>query len=146
MIRDVADRVRDNLAALFSAQATLRPDLVVVTGLREGTERLAAEAAIRADVPYVAVLPFPDPHLRSSATDRTRFVDLVGRAREAVTLEKKVPDDKEGFVKAMARRDSWLARVADEAILVWDEVDERFAKLHRGLDDHLGSDLVVLHP
>jgi hypothetical protein len=63
-----------------------------------------------------------------------------------VTLEKKQPEDKEGFAKAMARRDSWLARIADEAILVWDELDERFTRLHRGLDDHLGPDLVVVHP
>ena len=142
----VADRVRDQLREMFEALATLRSDLVIVTGLREGAERAAAEAAIRADVPYVAVLPFPDPHLRSPGTDQARFLDLVGRAREVVTLEKKVPTDKAGFVGAMGRRDSWLARVADEAILVWDEDDERFKKLHRGLDDHLGPDLVVLHP
>jgi ribonuclease HI len=143
---EVATRVKRHLQELFEAQATLRADLVVVTGLREGTERLAAEAALLADVPYVVVLPFPDPHLRSAATDQARFVDLCGRAREVVTLEKKVPEDRDGFAKAMARRDSWLARVADEAILVWDEVDERFNNLHRGLDDHLGADLVVLHP
>ena len=143
---EVADRVRLHLTQQFSAQATLRPDLVVVTGLREGSERCAAEAAIRADVPYVAVLPFPDPHLRSPGTDQARFLDLLSRAREVVTLEKKVPSDKAGFVGAMGRRDSWLARIADEAILVWDEVDERFARLHKGLDDHLGSDLVILHP
>ena len=142
----VADRVRRDLTDLFTAQSSLRSDLVVVTGLREGTERSAAEAAIAADVPYVVVLPFPDPHLRSAGTDRARFADLLDRAADVVTLEKKVPDDKAGFANAMARRDSWLARVADEAILVWDELDERFAALHRGLDDHLGADLVVLHP
>lgn len=143
---EVADRVRSHLVELFGALATLRADLVIVTGLREGAERLAAEAAIKADVPYVAVLPFPDPHLRSPGTDQARFGDLLGRAREVVTLEKKQPADKAAFVASMGRRDSWLARVADEAILVWDEVDERFARLHRGLEDHLGSDLVVVHP
>ncbi len=143
---EVADRVRSHLAATFDGQRSIHPDLVVVTGLREGTERLAAEAAIAAGVPYAVVLPFPDPHLRSPATDQARVADLMGRAREVVTLEKKQPTDRDGFAKAMARRDSWLARVADEAVLVWDEVDERFARLHRGLDDHLGPDLVVYHP
>lgn len=143
---DVAARVRANLADLFAAQASLRPDLVVLTGLRAGTERLAAEAAIVADVPYVAVLPFPDPHRRSGATDRARFLDLMDRARQAVVLEKQEPLDKLEFAATMTRRDAWLARVADEALLVWDEVDERFAKLHKGLDDHLGPNLVVLHP
>lgn len=142
----VADRLRVNLRDIFLATATMRPDLVVLTGLREGSERAAAEAAIAADVAYVAVLPFPDPHLRSAGTDRARVADLVSRARQVVTLEKRQPVDKAGFASAMSRRDAWLARAADEAILVWDEVDERFARLHRSLEDHLGSDLVVLHP
>lgn len=142
----IAERVRSNLIDLLLGVRDLRPDLVVVTGLREGTERLAAEAAIRADVPYVAVLPFPDAHLRAAASDRARVADLLGRAREVVTLEKKVPTDRAGLAASLGRRDAWLARVADEAVLVWDEVDERFAKLHRGLDAHLGAELLVLHP
>jgi ribonuclease HI len=143
---EVAAKVRDDLIDVLTGLALTQRDLVVVTGLREGAERMAAEAAIRADVPYVAVLPFPDAHLRSAATDRARVVDLLGRAREVVVLEKKVPSDKATFAASLARRDAWLARSADEAILVWDEVDERFAKLHRGLDSHLGADLVILHP
>ena len=143
---DALDRTRDRLAELFAAQATLSSELVVVTGLREGAERVAAEAAIRADVPYVAVLPFPDPHHRAPGTDRARVVDLLGRARDVVTLEKKQPADREGFAKSMARRDAWLARAADEAILVWDEVDPRFVRLHKDLDAQLGEALVVLHP
>lgn len=143
---DALVRTRDRLAELFAAQATLTSELVVVTGLREGAERAAAEAAIRADVPYVAVLPFPDPHLWAPGTDRSRVADLLGRAREVVTLEKKQPADREGFAKAMARRDSWLARAADEAILVWDEDDARFTRLHKDLDGQLGPALVVLRP
>ncbi len=143
---EVLDRTRERLTEIFAAQATLSTELVVVTGLREGAERAAAEAAIRADVPFVAVLPFPDPHLRAPATDRGRVADLLGRAREVVTLEKKQPEDREGFAKAMARRDSWLARAADEAILVWDEDDPRFSRLHKDLDAQLGPALVVLHP
>ncbi len=118
----------------------------MITGLREGAERAAAEAAIRADVPYVAVLPFPDPHLWAPGTDRARVADLLGRAREVVTLEKKQPADRAAFAKAMARRDSWLARAADEAILVWDEDDARFTRLHKDLDAQLGPALVILHP
>ncbi|MGI8709731.1 MAG: ribonuclease H family protein, partial [Acidimicrobiales bacterium] len=143
---EVAEHLRDRLRQLFAAHAALREDLVVLTGLREGTERVAAEAAIGADVPYVVVLPFPDPHLRSGATDRARFQDLLSRATASVTLERRQPADTRAFAAAMGRRDAWLARAADEAILVWDEQDERFAKLHRGLEDHLGADLVVLHP
>jgi hypothetical protein len=63
-----------------------------------------------------------------------------------VQLEKKSPKDTDEFVKAMRRRDVWLAAVADEALLVWDERDNRLDRLHADLDARLGAQLVVLHP
>lgn len=141
-----ADSVRDRLAELIDGFARITPDLVVVTGLRPGAEQLAAEAAIRADVPYVAVLPFADPDRALPAERQARFRDLVGRAREVVQLEKKSPTDKDGFAKAMRRRDVWLANAADQAILVWDQVDNRFDRLFADLDARLGPELSVLLP
>jgi hypothetical protein len=35
---------------------------------------------------------------------------------------------------------------ADEAVLVWDEVDDRLERLHADLDVRLGAGLTVLHP
>jgi hypothetical protein len=46
----------------------------------------------------------------------------------------------------MQRRDAWLARHSDEAILVWDGQDARLGRLHRSLVDHLGEDVWVLDP
>ena len=57
----VADAVRARLAEVLAAKRQLHPDLVVLTGLGLGAEQLAAEAAAEAGVPYVAVLPYPDP-------------------------------------------------------------------------------------
>ena len=78
--------------------------------------------------------------------DKARFADLVSRADEVVRLEKKSPKDRDEFAKAMRRRDVWLSTVADEALLVWDEVDDRLDRLHADLDARLGAQLVVLHP
>lgn len=142
----VSDRLRDQLAEIFAGYAAIEPDLVVLTGLRPGAEQLAAEAAISADVPYVAVLPFPDPDRNLSADRRARFADLRGRAMRVVQLEKKVPADKEAFGKAMRRRDAWLTGAADQAVLVWDETDNRFDALFAALDGRLGADLTVLRP
>jgi len=142
----VAERVRDRLRELIEAHATLVGDLVVVTGLRPGAEMLAAEAAVRAGVPYVAVLPFADPDARLRPPARARFADLRARAEEVVQLEKKQPADLDAFRTAMARRDTWLATVADEAILVWDQVDDRLDPLFAKLDRALGERLTVLHP
>jgi ribonuclease HI len=141
-----ADRVRDRLRELFEAQLDLHPDLNVVTGVRPGAEQLAAEAAIRADVPWTAVVAFPDQDRNLNPTARARFADLCGRAPHRVQLERKRPDDRDAFIRAMRRRDAWLTSVADEAVLVWDERDDRLLRTHADLDAKLGAALVVLHP
>ena len=77
---------------------------------------------------------------------RARIDDLTGRAAHEVQLEKKVPADKDAFVKAMRRRDAWLTAAADEAILVWDEQDDRYDRLYADLDRRLGAALTVVRP
>ena len=42
----------------------------------------------------------------------------------------------------MARRDDWLARNVDAAIVVWDGADEAVGRTHRSLVDHLGPEAV----
>jgi ribonuclease HI len=140
----VADRVRDQLGELIAGYARIHPDLVVLTGVRPGAEVLGAEAAIGADVPYAAVVGFAGIDRNLSATSRARFADLVDRAAHTVVLERKAPTGTDGFVKAMRRRDAWLSAAADQAVLVWDEVDNRLDRLHADLDARLGSALTVL--
>ena len=142
----VADRVRDQLVEQFCTAARLHPDLVVLTGVRPGAELLAAEAAIRADVPYAAVVGFPGIERNLSAESQARFRDLVDRARYPVRFEKTSPADNDGFRRAMARRDAWLVHAADEAVLVWDESDNRYDRIFADLDRRLGAELTVLHP
>lgn len=142
----VADRLRDQLVNIISGLAATRPDLVVMTGLRPGAETLAAEAAIRANVDYVAVLPFADPDSALAPPAKARFADLRSRASSVVQLEKKSPADLDGFRKAMGRRDAWLVAAADEAILIWDQVDDRLDPLFHKLDERLGAELMTLMP
>ena len=42
----------------------------------------------------------------------------------------------------MARRDDWLARHVDAAVVVWDGVDDAVGRQYRSLVDHLGHDAV----
>jgi ribonuclease HI len=142
----VADRVRDRLRQVIEGHAALRADLRVLTGVRPGAEQLGAEAAIAAGVPYVAVVGFPDQDRNLSPPARARFADLVGRAERSVQLERKRPDGRDDFVRAMRRRDVWLSTAADEAVLVWDEVDDRLDRLYADLDVRLGAALSILHP
>ncbi|MCU1453267.1 MAG: Ribonuclease [Acidimicrobiales bacterium] len=141
-----ADDVRRRLREILEAKHQLHPDLVVLSGLRLGAELPGAEAAVGADVPFVAVLPYPEPEKRWPPAAQARFRDLAARAKGVVTLERKQPVDGAAAAKALARRDAWLARAADEAVLVWDGDDPRLARLQRTLDEQLGPDLWVLEP
>lgn len=137
----------DVLVNVLLEQEKEHPDLVVVTGLRQGAEQLAAEAAVGADLPYVAVLPWPDPASGWPSEARDRFVELAEDADQLVLLQDEVPDSTQAQTAAMARRDGWLARNVDAAVVVWDGADDAVGRFHRSLVDHLGPDAVsVVRP
>lgn len=138
--------VRDRLAQILSAQRQLHPDLRVITGLQLGAEQLAAEAARQAGVPYVAVQPYPGPDRPWPAASRDHYADLVRHADAAVLLERTTPETKQKAGAALARRDAWLARHADEAIVVWDGKDPAIGRLVRSLEDRLGDDVWIVDP
>lgn len=141
-----ADALQRRLGEILWAKAALHEDLVVVSGLRLGSEQLAAEAALAAGLDLVVVLPYPEPDAPWPAPRRARFAELVAAAKGVLVLQHKRPDGAAQAGAALSRRDGWLARHASEAILVWDGQDQRLARLHRSLVDHLGDDVWVLDP
>jgi ribonuclease HI/uncharacterized phage-like protein YoqJ len=142
----VAAGVRDRLSEILAAKKELHPDLWMLTGLLLGAEQLAAEAARKAGVPYVAVQPYPAPESQWPESSRDRYAELIRSASAAVLLERTVPDSKQKFGAALARRDGWLAKHADEAIVVWDGQDPALGKLVRTLEDKLGDDVWIVEP
>jgi uncharacterized phage-like protein YoqJ len=142
----LADAVRDRLVEILRAKAAMHDDLVVMTGLRLGAETLGAEAALEAGVPYVVVLPFPDPESVWPQDAQARFHELLALALDAILLQKSTPETPQKVTGALARRNAWLARNAAEAVIVWDGKDELLGRLHRSLEDHLGDDVWVLDP
>ncbi len=142
----IADRIRRRLADIIEAKSLMFDDLVVVTGLRLGAEQLGAEAAIEAGVPYVAVLPYPEPEKVWPRAAQERFQELLSGAREAQTLQKKAPEDKQKAGAAMARRDAWLAQNSTEALVVWDGADKAVGALVKTLEKHLGDEVWVVDP
>jgi ribonuclease HI/uncharacterized phage-like protein YoqJ len=143
----VAESVRRRLTEILTAKRALHPDLSVLTGLGLGTEQLAAEAAVSAGAPYVAVLPFPGVDEVWPAAGRQKFALLIGQARQVITLQHKKPESRQAAGGALARRDAWLARHAAEAIAVWDGEDAAIGRAVRSLQDHLGEeDVWVLEP
>ncbi len=142
-----ASRVRTKLAEILAAEAKLHPDLVVVVGLGLGAEQLAAEAAAEAGIPYVVALAFAGVDKVWPDRSRRRFGELTTGARATIILERKLPDSRQAVGAAMARRDAWLSRNVDEAIVVWDGRDPPVGKTVRTLQDHLGEEQVwILEP
>ena len=142
----VAADVRRRLAEIIEAKHQLDTDLTVLTGLRLGAETLGAEAAAAVDVPYVAVLPYPDPDARWPASSRRRFADLCDGAAAVVRLERTMPDSPRAAGQALDRRNGWLRQVADEALVVWDGTERRVGDLVRALERDLGDDVWVVDP
>ena len=142
----VAAGVREKLAEILAAKKKLSPDLYMLTGLLLGTEQLAAEAARAAGVPYVVIQPYPAPESQWPSSSRDRYADLIRHADAAVLLERAVPDSKQKFGASLARRDGWLAKHADEAIVVWDGQDPALGKLVRTLEEKLGDDVWIVDP
>jgi ribonuclease HI len=143
---EVGARVRRKLLEILDAKRQQFGEIVVLSGLRLGAETLGAEAARLAKIPYVAVLPFPDPDARWPDAARRRYRELLGDAAHVVTLERKVPATVGDVAGALRRRDAWLARTAQEAVLVWDREDRRIAALHDLLVQQLGDDVWVIEP
>lgn len=138
------DLLRRQLAAVLGAQATLHPDLVVLTGLRPGAELLGALAATDAGVPYAAVLPYPDPVAGWPEELRRDFDRACEGAVQVVTLEQRRPADLAGRRAAMQRRDGWLRSVGSGAVVVTDGRDAEAELLLRRFTEALGDDVWTL--
>jgi hypothetical protein len=134
--------VRGRLARIIDAKAQLHADLVVVSGMGLGTDILAAEAADQAGVPYVAVLPYPKSDAQWPADTREHFAGLLAGAADTITLEKKTPDTKQRVGGSLRRREAWLARNANEAVVVWDGREPFVGRTIRSLQDALGEESV----
>jgi uncharacterized phage-like protein YoqJ len=142
-----SDAVRERLVAMLRAMVEVDGPLTVVSGLRLGAEQLGAEAALAEGLPLVAVLPFPNPDAPWPAASRRWFADVLAAADATITLEAKEPATKQLAGASIGRRDAWLARNVDAAVVVWDQEDDAVGRQVRSLEDHLGPDQVLqVHP
>jgi ribonuclease HI/uncharacterized phage-like protein YoqJ len=141
-----AAAVRSRLADIIAAKRELVADLVVASGMGLGAEMLGAEAALEVGAPLAVVLAYPEPQAVWPAASRRRFEGLVDRATQVLLLQKRAPSSKQQAGAALARRDAWMAREADEAVLVWDRTDDALGRLFRSFEDRLGEDVWVVDP
>ena len=139
----IADGVRTRLQEVLAAMVEVDGPLAVVSGLRLGAEQLGAEAALALELPLVAVLPYPEADKPWPPDAQAHFRELVDAAEIAITLESKVPASRQLAGAALARRDAWLAKQVDDAVVVWDQEHADVGRLVRSLEDHLGPEHVL---
>jgi len=147
---EVGKKLRRHMSEVLSAQAQIRRDLVVLTGLRPGVEQIAADAAADVKIPYVVVLPYPNPAAAWSAHTREVFDAACEGARSVLTLEKKLPVGAEAKRAALGRRDGWLRSVSLGALVVTDgvngEADLQLNKFSQALGEEVWQiELGLLH-
>jgi hypothetical protein len=109
--------VAEQEAAIREAVSSLNRDAVVVSGLRRGTELIAAELAIQNRVQVAAVLPFPDPAANWHDALRSRFDEVYARATYEVILD----GDPSAPGQAVKNRNRWYERAAVGALVVGDD-------------------------
>jgi ribonuclease HI len=142
----VATAVRKKLTEILRGLIAVHPDLVVLTGLGLGAEQLGAEAAASADVPYVAVLPFPDPDAVWPATSRATFRLLADAAHDTILLSDKAPKTKVEAGAAIRKRNAWLIAHADGALVVWDGHDRSLRDDVNALERRIPDDVWIIDP
>lgn len=133
--------LRGELSRVLAAQSEMFPEVVVLSGLRRGAELLGVAAAKDAGLPYVVVLPYPDPTAGWPEAEIAEFQRCLEGAREAVVLEKKRPADLEGRRKSLARRDGWLRSAADSVVFIADPAEAESEDSLRRWEKALGEDL-----
>jgi ribonuclease HI len=142
----IAAGVRRKLTEILTGLRAVHPDLVVLTGLSLGAEQLGAEAAAAANVPYVAVLPFPEADAVWPAASRAAFQRLVAGAVSTLVMSNAKPTSKQAAGMALGRRDDWLRTHANGALAVWDGRDRTIGSTVKALERRIPDDVWIVPP
>jgi ribonuclease HI len=142
----VATEVRRKLTEIIIGLRSVHPDIQVITGLGLGAEQLAAEAAAAADVPYTAVLAYPDPERVWPAPTQQRYRQLLAGAAADVTLSNRQPKSKQEAGITAAKRDRALLAAAHGAVVIWDGKDRHIGEYAAELERHIPGDVWIIRP
>ena len=120
-------QLRAALATLFNDLSRAHPhsDVLLLSGLAEGADRLAAEVALDAGLDVVGVLPLPDRYYRQDFPDSAQAYDAL-RARCRAVLELPVPPDDDVSIPGpprdacYRRLGDWLTRYSFVLVALWD--------------------------
>lgn len=107
----MVDRVK---AALREALIETRP-VQLVTGMAQGVDQWAAEAALSLGIPFVAALPCDEMEAAWKPVVQTRFKELLAKARQIVVVS---PGPYKPW--KMQRRNEWVVDNCELLLAVHD--------------------------
>jgi uncharacterized phage-like protein YoqJ len=83
------DRYKSQVHQFLSAQLSLHPDLLVISGGALGVDQVSAEVSLDLGIPFVFILPFPVDVMsaRWSSSARKHLLDLVSHAVHTYTVQ-----------------------------------------------------------
>jgi ribonuclease HI/uncharacterized phage-like protein YoqJ len=139
-----ASKIKDQLHKIIVAKAEMSPDLKVMTGLGLGVEQIVATVAIEAHVPFVAVLAYPNQDSIWPDGAKREYAGLLEQAESEIVMQATSPATKQAAGAALTRRTAWMAKAANEAIVVWDGHEPKLERVVHLLQDQLGEDEVWL--
>lgn len=130
----VATDIRRRLTEVLRGWASVHPDLVVYTGMGLGAEQLAADVCAEEGLPFVAVLPYPEPDRVWPDSTRRRYRALLNAARSVITRNPDAPTTRQEAGRAAGDRDRWVVGSVDAAVVVWDGADRGLGELVKALE------------
>lgn len=107
--------IERKLTALFAELKEREAAPVVVTGLADGADQLAAECALRCGLEIEAVFPARFFEFRKTIAAEDKFADLIGKLSD-LTLATQAEGDENEYQSVLRT----ILDRSDEAVALWD--------------------------
>lgn len=106
------------MAILMAELKRLHSDLVVISGMAQGWDTLAAKTAIGLDVPFIAAVPWAGHSHNWPEDHRRQYLELLDKAKHV----KIVCDTQEFKPWVYTKRDEWMVDNSNILVSAWDGV------------------------
>lgn len=94
------------------------PDYAII-GMAQGVDTLGAEACVEISLPFDAYIPFEGQDRVWPMFARTRYTNLLYKARKVVIVSKKLPRTKQEAARFMDDRNHRMVDVGRKLLAVW---------------------------
>jgi uncharacterized phage-like protein YoqJ len=109
------DRVNEVYSAIQAFMLEENPSLVI-SGMAQGVDQLAAGWARALQIPWIAAVPFRDQYTRWPQVHQDMYKKLLESAQRIEVISESYSRD------VYQKRDEWMVDNCDKLIAVWDGI------------------------